>query len=203
MSATEKDYRLDWILREGDTIQTADTVYTITGEPIGLGGSSVLYPASRSRSNLEYAIKECFPREPAAYKRDRGIVSTADPNDELNRKKLDGFRRMISTESELGQEIRNTTTRAVSAWDELIPVSITTGGETFHEVSDGTFAVLERMDKKGRFFNELLSDIRNACPPEKRRTTFGLPSIQLTVQIMEQALRALKQVHDAGYGAGV
>ena len=202
MSASATDYRLDWILREGDTIQTADATYIITGEPIGLGGSSVLYPASKSGSHLDYAIKECFPREPSAYKRDGGVVSTADPNDEINRKKLDEFRRMISTESELGQEIRNTTIRAVSAWDVLIPVSITTGGEVFFEVLEGTFSVLERMDKKGRFFNELLGDIRNACPPQERRITFGLPTIHLTVQIMEQALRALKQVHDAGYYFG-
>ena len=202
MLATATDYRLGWILREGDTIQTADATYTITGEPIGLGGSSVLYPASKSGSHLEYAIKECFPAKPAVYQRTRGIVRTADPNDELNQSKLTEFRKMISREKELGQEIRNTTMRAVSVWDELIPVSITIGGEDFREVSNGGFSVLERMDKKGRFFNELLGDIREVCPPEDRRTTFGLPSIQLTVQIMEQALRALKQVHDAGYYFG-
>ena len=202
MSTGKADYRLEWILREGDTIQTADATYTITGEPIGLGGSSVLYPASKSGSHLEYAIKECFPAKPAVYQRTRGIVRTADPNDELNQSKLTEFRKMISREKELGQEIRNTTMRAVSVWDELIPVSITIGGEDFREVSNGGFSVLERMDKKGRFFNELLGDIREVCPPEDRRTTFGLPSIQLTVQIMEQALRALKQVHDAGYYFG-
>ena len=60
MLATATDYRLEWILREGDTIQTAEATYTITGEPIGLGGSSVLYPASKSGSYLEYAIKEYF-----------------------------------------------------------------------------------------------------------------------------------------------
>ena len=202
MPVTAKDYRLDWILREGDTIQTADAVYTITGEPIGLGGSSVLYPASKSGSHLDYAIKECFPANPAAYQRTNGIVRTMDPTDELNQNKLTEFREIISKEKELGQKIRNTTMRAVSVWDELLPVSITTGGETFHEVFNGGFSVLERFDKKGRFFNELLGDIRNTCPPEERRTTFGLPSIQLTVQIMEQALRALKQVHDAGYYFG-
>ena len=202
MSTTAPDYRLDWILRKGDTIQTADATYTITGEPIGLGGSSVLYPASKSGSHLDYAIKECFPATPAVYQRTRGIVQAADPTNDINQNKLAECRKMISKEKEIGQEIRNTTTRAVSVWDELTPVSITTGGENFHEVSDGGFSVLERMDKKGRFFNELLSDICNACPPEDRRTTFGLPSIQLTVQIMEQALRALKQVHDAGYYYG-
>ena len=202
MPVTAKDYRLDWILREGDTIQTADAVYTITGEPIGLGGSSILYPASKSGSHLDYAIKECFPANPAAYQRTNGIVRTMDPTDELNQNKLTEFREIISKEKELGQKIRNTTMRAVSVWDELLPVSITTGGETFHEVFDGGFSVLERVDKKGRFFNELLGDIRNTCPPEDRRTTFGLPSIQLTVQIMEQALSALKQVHDAGYYFG-
>ena len=202
MSTGKADYRLDWILHKGDTIQTADATYTITGEPIGLGGSSVLYPASRSNSNLAYAIKECFPEKPAAYKRVNGIVRTADPNDELNQQKLEEYRKMISTERELGQDIRNTTDRAVSAWDELIPISITTDGKVCDDVSSGTFVVLERMDTKGRFFNELLRDIRNICPPEDRQKTFGLPSIQITVQIMEQALRALKQVHDAGYYFG-
>ena len=202
MLTTTADYRLDWILHEGDTIQTADATYTITGEPIGLGGSSVLYPASKSGSFLDFCIKECFPASPAVYHRINGIVHTSDPDDELNQAQIEKYREVLFNERKLGQKIRNTTTRAVSVWDELIPVSITTGGETFREVSGGIFSVLERMDRKGRFFNELLADIRNTCPLEDRRTTFGLPSIQLTVQIMEQALLALKQVHDAGYYFG-
>lgn len=202
MSTVKDDYRLDWILCEGDTIQTADATYTITGEPIGMGGSSVLYPASKTGSYLEYAIKECFPATPAVYRRINGVIQTADPDDELNQAQIKRYRELLFNERKLGQEIRNTTIRAVSVWDELIPISITTSGKVFHEVSGGIFSVLERMDKKGRFFNELLTDIRNACPLEDRRTTFGLPSIQMTVQIMEQALLALQQVHNAGYYFG-
>lgn len=202
MSITAADYRLDWLLHKGDIIKTVDATYTITGEPIGLGGSSVLYPASKTGSYLEYAIKECFPAKPPVYKRINGIIRTTDPDDELNQAQIEKYREMLFNERKLGQEIRNTTTRAVSVWDELIPVSITTHGETFHAVSGGIFSVLERMDKKGRFFNELLSDIRSACPPEDRHKTFGLPSIHMTVQIMEQALLALQQVHNAGYYFG-
>ena len=44
-------------------------IYKITGEPIGEGGGSILYPAIRMlpdkvgyrESRIDYAIKECFP----------------------------------------------------------------------------------------------------------------------------------------------
>ena len=106
---------------------------------------------------------------------------------------------MLTKEREIGQKIRNSTMRAVSVWESLNPIAISTDGKTFTEVSEGIFSVLERVDKKGRFFNELLDDIWNAYPPEKRRKTRGLPSIYVTACLMEEVLFALQKIHDAGY----
>lgn len=205
------DYRVAWALKQGDTIQTTDTIYTITGDPIGFGGSSILYPASRSGSALDYAIKECMPRSPENYCRQNGIVQVAKTQEHdlvtqtENYKDslavLNRCRDMLTKEREIGQKIRNSTMRAVSVWESLNPIAISTDGKTFTEVSEGIFSVLERVDKKGRFFNELLDDIWNAYPPEKRRKTRGLPSIYVTACLMEEVLFALQKIHDKGHVA--
>ena len=57
-------------LKPGTRIRVSgNIIYTITGEPIGEGGGSILYPALRSlpdkggyrTSPIRYAVKECYP----------------------------------------------------------------------------------------------------------------------------------------------
>lgn len=46
-------HREDYILRNGDTVSCpGGVVYTITGAPIGFGGSAIVYPAVRNDSEL-------------------------------------------------------------------------------------------------------------------------------------------------------
>ena len=48
---------------------SGNIIYTITGEPIGEGGGSIIYPALRSfpdgggyrTGSIRYAVKECYP----------------------------------------------------------------------------------------------------------------------------------------------
>ena len=158
------DYRLQWLLKKGDIIEGNGEKYIISGDPIGFGGSSVLYPASQERSPLEYCIKECFPRRPEKYARINGIVSPEDPEDEIAQAQLDTYRKMLENERIMGQNIRNTSTRAISIWKTLKPVSVTTEGTVYTDVGSGIFSVLERMDRKGMFFNELLAEISRNTP---------------------------------------
>ena len=198
--ATEyTDYRQKWLLHPGDAIQCNDTIYTISGPPLGFGGSAVLYPAAKNGSALFYAIKEGFPGGSEHFGRRNGIIQPLDPEDDFSFAQLEQYRSMLSKERELGQQIRNTSTRAIAIWDTLTPTAVTTGGETFTNVSNGIFSVLERMNGKGMFFNEFLEAIKNSYSPEDLRRTQGLPQIYTTSRIMEQVLLALHRVHQAGY----
>lgn len=196
-----EDYREQWILHKGDSIQCAEDTYIISGDPIGFGGSAIIYPAVLEGKNniLEFALKECFPRKPERYMRKDGIVQPIDPTDEVSKAQLKAYHAMLEHEREVGQAIRNTSTRAVGIWKNLKPISVTVNGKAYAEASDGFYSVLERMDKKGLFFNEVLEKVRSETPKEKMRKTYGLPPIHFTACLMEQTLQALDRVHQAGY----
>jgi len=191
------DYRQQWLLKKGDTIKCEGEVYTITGNPIGFGGSAVLYPATQDGNYLECCIKECFPRKPERFMRKGGIVRPQYAGDEIGRKHLDEYANMLEAEREWGQKIRNTSTRAIGFWKRIYPLSITADGIIYTEVSDGIFSVIERMDKKGLFFNELLASISEATPNKEFRRTKGLPHIHTSACIIEEVLLALNRVHKA------
>lgn len=193
------DYRKQWLLKKGDIIKSEGETYIITGEPIGFGGSAVLYPATQEGSYLDFCIKECFPRKPERFIRKYGVVRPQYADDEIGRKHLDQYAAMLETEKEWGQKIRNTSTRAIGIWKQINPESITTNGHLYTDVSDGIFSIIERMDKKGLFFNEFLSAISKATPMKEYRRTKGLPNIHTTACILEQVLLALDRVHEAGF----
>ena len=191
------DYRVDYILNKGDRIYTDHEIYTITGEPLGFGGSSILYPACRLGSNLEVAIKEWFPKLPANFERRHGIIQPKDPSDTVTLKEN---RKLFADELMMGEQVRNSTVRAIHLWGILKPTKLIIKGkeEAESDVSKGLFAVMERMDHKGKSFNQLLryiSEERSADSPLK---TGGLPKIHTTALIMEQVLLALQRVHKAG-----
>ena len=136
----DADHRLDHILHAGDTIQAGDSLYTITGDPIGFGGSSILYPASRSGSELLYAIKECFPGTPVgSFARINGIIRPKSPEDAEATGVLMHFRDRMEIERIIGQRISNTNARAIGIWEIQEPSAITTNGQEYTDVSDGIF----------------------------------------------------------------
>ena len=192
------DYRVDYIMNKEDQIYTDHEIYTITGEPLGFGGSSILYPARREGSSLEVAIKEWFPKLPANFERRKGVIQPKDPSDTVTLKEN---RKLFEAELMMGREIRNATAiRAINLWDILKPTKLIIKGkeEAESDVSKGLFAVMERLDHKGKSFNQLLryiSEERSADSPLK---TGGLPKIHTTALIMEQVLLALQRVHKAG-----
>ena len=191
------DYRVDYILNKGDQIYTDHEIYTITGEPLGFGGSSILYPAYRRGSNLEVAIKEWFPRFPENFERRNGIIQPRDPNDAVI---LDEHRKRFEAELMMGEQVRNNTVRAIHLWGILKPTKLIIKGkeEAESDVSKGMFAVMERMDHKGKSFNQLLRHISEKPSDDSPLKTGGLPNIHTTVLIIEQVLLALQRVHEAG-----
>ena len=194
MSATQREI---YILRQGDAITCAGgIVYTITGEPIGYGGSSIVYPAVRNDTALEYAIKECFPA--GHFHRTDGVVCPENPGDPEAVGLLKKYRNNLHDEAQLGQWIRNSTTRAISIRETLNVTSITTGGRTYTQVSDAIFSVLERMDQKAVSFDAILDQIRNSCTRAERHSTMGLPNIHTTACLMEEILTVIQAVHRQG-----
>lgn len=197
MSMTAADYRLDWILHEGDTIQTADATYTITGEPIGLGGSSVLYQARKNGSKKMYAIKECFPGQPEykdAFERQGGIVRAKSPSAQAH---LNRYRAALLKEEKIGEIIWNNSRRAIGIQEKLNPISVTTKGEVCSDVSDGVFCLMERIDQKALSFDSVIEQIKQYASTEESQAYNGPPKIHMTVCLIEQVLLALKQIHDA------
>lgn len=190
------DHRKDWILREGDRIHCADAAYIITGEPIGYGGSAIVYPARRTDTQLKYAIKECFPKN-GSYHRPSGVIVPRDPGDPNSVRLLDTLSRGVRREQLIGQNIHNNGSRAICIRELLRPRAISTGGKTYREVSGSCFAVLDRLDRNTVSFDDLLTQIAASCSPEELRQTEGLPDIHTTACIMEELLTALEQVHSA------
>lgn len=194
----DRNYREEQALRDGDIICCKDAEYTIIGKPIGFGGSSILYGARKSGSEILFAIKECFPAEGCcAFKRINGVIQPKDPDDGNAVAILAHFRDSIENEERIGQHIFNTTNRAVPTIDIWEPISVTTEGKTYTQVSAGIFSVQPRFDLKGRPLEAILNEISTSCSNEERRKTRWLPNIYFTACLMEEVLKALQQIHKA------
>lgn len=197
MGEKNRDHRIGQFLQEGDTIVCAgeDAVFRITGDPIGCGGSAVVYPAVLSSDRRLYAIKECFPNDPR-FCRKNGIVAPADPADAQALGILGRYRSNLTREAAIGQIVSNTATRAVSIQQTLKPLALGHDGQRYTALEGAMFTVLERMDQKAVSFDGLLAGLVSGYDPEKLRRTRGMPGIHATAWILEEILIALKQVHD-------
>ena len=193
-----KDFRERWLLNTGDMIKAGEHSYVIIGEPLGFGGSAVIYPAKRSESELLYAIKECFPNRPECFMRKDGIVTVISEDDREGKALLELYREMFQKECATGQSIRNFTGRSIGMWDTLTVQTITTGNQTY-DASQGIYALLERMDGKGCSLSDILKECREEVSSLYPLRRGGLPDIYTTACIMEQILRALQGVQEAGY----
>ena len=193
-----KDFREQWLLKPGDTIKAGEHSYVIIGEPLGFGGSAVLYPAKRTGSELLYAIKECFPNSPERFVRKDGIITVISEDDREGEELLKFYREMFQKECATGQSIRNFTGRSIGMWDTLTVQTITIGNQTY-DATQGIYALLERMDAKGCSLSDILKECKEEVSSLYPLRRGGLPDIYTTACIMEQILRALQGVHESGY----
>lgn len=193
------DTRKKYALQKGDIICCGKLTYMISGDPIGYGGSALIYPAKCSDSELDYAIKEYYPINDGEYARKNGIIQPIDDDDKKSYEKLNYIRKNQRKERELGQLISNTSRRTICIEQTLIPDYIIIDKKKYDEVQNGIYAILERIDTKGISFADLLkyiSDDDNSLSP---LYTGGLPDIRTTIKIIEEVLLALQRVHDAEY----
>ena len=163
--------------------------YRITGEPIGYGGSGILYPgvimvnkgSEWTDGTLTVAIKECFPcgLSPAYGRTETGEISTNSESNSL----YEYAREMLFRESEVTGKIYTKGFR-------LTPVQRTAGEEIIilpgkqEELVHNAMGVLERLDEKGRPLSDIISDHMSGW---QCFHIFGL------------VLRAIGEVHEANY----
>ena len=186
-----------------EIISTSGLHYKIKDEPVGFGGSALIYRVSRAGSLRNFIIKECYPlSKDFKFSRDaqKGIVR---PNSsEIEAKQyFDIVKDNMNRENTIGQLIANQTGRTVSTWENLEVEKIIIDGRDF-DAKGSHFIVLEEAtgsEKRGWFLEDLLCECAKPARDDAPLRTAGLPAPQVAASIMEELLKALRDIHRAGY----
>ena len=169
-------------------------VYAITGQPIGCGGGSVLYPAGRQvmqhgilhPDEIHYVLKECYPATVGCsfVRNDDGAIVPCDGNSDdmlyLHRAQL-----MQMEEGYVSQRIYQTASRMLPIRSSSQNISLTLPGKTAATVPN-TVTVMDSLAEKGCSLTAWMKEKKRFTPPE-------------TFRIIQQLLFSLKEVHQAGY----
>lgn len=170
------------------------SIYTITGEALGFGGGSIIYPAHRLilrdgqpvSDGFDYVIKECFPA-PARFRFDRDdtgcVVPEIQSPDALEYLQL--ARQMQLAEGDLTRNIYRTASRMLPIRESSSTVALTLPGQQEHTVPN-TVTVMESLSEKGRSLGAWIRERSRFTPGE-------------TFRVLQQVLLALQEVHQAGY----
>ena len=178
------DPRMEWVLGVGDKLLCAGKEYTITGPPIGFGGSACVYPATAA-DHRKLAIKECMPQS-LAYRRE-GVLMTLLPEDAPI---LERRRKYQEDECALSQKIASRTRRAIGTWECIRPDKLVVDGVIWDNPVGVSFSLMERLDQMGMSFGDMAA----ALAPRR-----GLMKITTTIQMIRQTVTALSRIHAAGY----
>lgn len=178
-------------------------IYKITGEPIGEGGGSILYPAIRMlpdqegyrESRIEYAIKECFPESDrfALYRNEDGEIcaaedtskdrtgSATDASEFLTRAK-----QMQCAEDEISGQVYVHAFRLTPVIESYQDIEISVNGENDFKKVHNMISIMESLSAKGE-------SIRHILQERKHLRAFDAFSV------VRQVLFAVREVHQAGF----
>lgn len=171
--------------------------YTISGAPLGRGGASLAYPAERRGSARAFVIKECYPLSGVhEYVRRGWAVEPAEPGDPAAAAELSRLREGLGREDELGQRLARTSGRLLSAWETLQLDELVVDGASYVPASGGYIA-LEGL-AGGWSLRELMEECSKPPEPGRPLRSGGLPRAGVVLDIMEELLKALRDVHRAG-----
>lgn len=168
--------------------------YIITGEPIGWGGGSILYPAQKRlrkdgafvAEEISYVLKECYPASLGhSFSRDPHgeIVPASGSAEELRYLQQVQVRQM--EEGKISQRIYRTASRILPIRDSAQRVALTIPGQTEASVNN-TVTVMDSLAEKGRCLTAWMKERGRFTSAEAFR-------------IIQQLLFALGEVHRAGY----
>lgn len=188
---TKRDY-----LQSGTWIRIADgEIYRITGDPLGEGGGSIVYPCERMRwseegysaGTIKYAMKECFPVS-AHYTFVRNAEGEIVPK-ELDRaaeQYLQAVKEMQLGEFSKAETIYNTSARMVPVLSGANKISISKDeGKTYAEVNNA-ISIMPSLELKGQALRNFMNESK------------GFSAVTI-LQITKLILLAVKEIHDAGY----
>lgn len=170
------------------------SVYRISGDAIGFGGGSIVYPAQklvRQEGQLlpdgfSYALKECYPVCPeyTYIRRSEGTVVPRQTDGEAAAY-LARVQELQLREGTVSREIYHTASRMVPVRDTARRAVYSLPGQMSATV-ENTITVMESISDKGRSIGAILAEKRRFSGAE-------------TFRILQQLLFALAEVHRAGY----
>lgn len=170
------------------------SIYEITGEPIGCGGGSILYPAQRvileygvaQTDGFSYALKECYPisRGHHFIRKENGEIVSQD-DDTAGTRYLLRAQQLQLAEGTVSQGIYRTASRVLPVRESSQSVLLTMPGKAA-SVAANTVTVMESLSEKGRSLSGWIKERRRFSPAE-------------TFRIIQQLLFSLREVHQAGF----
>ena len=187
-----------------EIISASGVRYKIKDDATGFGGSALIYRASREGSLRNFILKECYPRSKKfSFIRDpeSQIVRPADADAE---KFFDLVKSNMRRENQIGQLIANQSGRTVTAWENLNAAKLIIDGQNF-DASGSFFIVFEEVGTTkthGWFLKDLLDECAKPAQNNAPLRHGGLPAPQTAAAVMEELLKALRDVHRAGYVHG-
>lgn len=177
--------------------------YEITGEPIGSGGGSIIYPVEKIyvnngevlRDGIKYVLKECYPLslEHTFIRNERGEIIPAEDNP-AEWYYLKRIREMQLAEKEITQSIYLTGSRLLpileSGRSAIIQMAGQAGDfsgdpENQYEV-ENTYTVMESLSAKGRSLHSYVEEYGALTPIQ-------------AFHVVEQLLFSLREIHRAGF----
>lgn len=168
--------------------------YIITGEPIGWGGGSILYPAQKrlwkngaaTAEEISYVLKECYPASlgHSFSRNQQGEIIPANGSEEELRYLWQVQARQME-EGKISQRIYRTASRMLPIRDCSQRVELTIPGQAEASAAN-TVTVMDSLAEKGRSLTAWMKERGRFTPAEAFR-------------ILQQLLFALEEVHRAGY----
>ena len=170
------------------------SIYEISGDPIGFGGGSIIYPAVRytrrdggkSTDGFDYVLKECFPA-PGAHRFVRGATGEIIPQngDSGGADYLRLCKSMQFSEEAITKSLYKTAVHTLPIKESAQCAECVLPGQPGRTI-ENVFTVMDSLSLKG---SALTSYVKN------RRM---LP-LRQAFSVVQQLLYAVREIHNAGF----
>ncbi|MCD8120996.1 MAG: TIR domain-containing protein [Clostridiales bacterium] len=182
-------------LKTGTQLQfDSGSLYEITGDPIGRGGGSLIYPAKRyvtygdrlDCDGMIYALKECYPSSLGhRFIRDEQGEIVPETRSEADAFYLACVKRLQLDEQAITQWIYRTGSRILPVLESAEQLILAVPGQEPTLVRN-TVTVMESLASKGRSLHSYMEEYQLFTPLQ-------------TFHVIRQILFALREIHEAGF----
>ncbi|MCD8082428.1 MAG: TIR domain-containing protein [Clostridiales bacterium] len=182
-------------LKTGTQLQfDSGSLYEITGDPIGRGGGSLIYPAKRYVTHgdrldcdgMIYALKECYPSSLGhRFIRDEQGEIVPETRSEADAFYLACVKRLQLDEQAITQWIYRTGSRILPVLESAEQLILAVPGQEPTLVRN-TVTVMESLASKGRSLHSYMEEYQSFTPLQ-------------TFHVIRQILFALREIHEAGF----